>query len=100
MFPGTVHRRYRVAAAQRGTPDGHHEHEAGSGAQVPRRPGAETGQLRRVHALRALPRRAVARKRRSRGPSHQPRPRKLVVRPAAVLIAPGPRPKVRPLTLL
>lgn len=57
VFPGAVHRRHGVASAQRGPPDRHHEHETGPGAQVPRRARSEAGQLRGVHALRALSRR-------------------------------------------
>lgn len=62
VFPGAVDRRDGVATAQRRPPDGHHEHEAGTGAQVPRGFGSEAGQLRGVHALRTLPRRPVARR--------------------------------------
>jgi len=62
VFPGAVHRRDGVAAAERRTPDGHHEHEVGPGAQVPRSVGTEVGKLRGVHALRPLPRSPVARR--------------------------------------
>lgn len=70
VFPGAVDRRDSVATAQRGPPDRNHEHETGTGSQVPGRARSEVGKLRGVHALRPL----------SRGPNTrcwaaQPRPR-------------------------
>lgn len=63
VFSRTVHRRDGAATAQRGSPDGNNEHEAGSGAQVPSGVGSETRELRGVHALRSLSWRPVARRR-------------------------------------
>jgi len=71
VFPGAVDRRYSVATAQRGSPDRHHEHEAGTSAQIPGRSGSEVGKLCRVHALCPLSRSPVTWCRPA-----QPRPRK------------------------
>jgi len=71
VFPGAVDRRDSVATAQRGPPNRNHEHETGTGSQVPGRSGPEVGKLRGVHALRPLSRRPNTRCR-----TTQPRPRK------------------------
>lgn len=71
VFSRTVRRRNGVTAAQRGTPDRHHEHEARAGPEIQGGAGPEAGKLRGVHALRPLPRR---RHRKQRWPCSQPRP--------------------------
>jgi len=69
VFPGAVDRRDGFATAKRGPLDRNHEHETGTGAQVPGSARSKVGKLRCVHALRPL----------SRGPNTrcwaaQPRP--------------------------
>lgn len=62
VFPRAVHRRDGVATAQRGPLNRHHEHEVGTGAQIPCGFGSEAGQLRGMHALRTLSWCSVARR--------------------------------------